>query len=77
MFVYAPWSADFWIQDLRTKADGFEADAYRPVKVVYPGTSHIHLFNEYTNIHSHEHNLNPEEKDKLRRFLVRCIKESN
>ena len=72
-FIYAPEMADYWIRDIPVKGKNGKEDY--TVKVSYPGTAHIHLFNDFTNIHSHEHHLNPDEPESLRRFLVRCIKD--
>lgn len=72
-FIHAPESADFWIQDLPTKANSKKDKTLKRVKTIHPGTSHIHLFNEFTNIHSHHHHLDPMDEENLRRFLVRCV----
>ena len=50
--------ADFWTYD---KAE------------TYKGKSHIHIMNAWTTIHSHKHNLQPKRKNKLRKFMVRCV----
>lgn len=72
-FVYAAEMADFWIQDLATK-ETLQADQkYKPVKYSYENASHIHLYNDFTQIHSHEHHLDPSDEPNLRRFLVRCV----
>jgi uncharacterized protein (TIGR02145 family) len=52
-------------------ADYFAADS----KETYKGKSHIHIMQEWTTIHSHEHNMQPEKEDELRKFMVRCVKE--
>ena len=51
--------ADFWTLD---EHEEFE------------GTTHIHIMNVWTTIHSHKHHLKPKQKRKLRKFMVRCIK---
>jgi uncharacterized protein (TIGR02145 family) len=43
----------------------------------YPGTTHIHLMNPWTTIHSHKHNMKPKQKEKIRRFMVRCVEHRN
>ncbi len=68
--------ADYWIVDLptgKTKEDGSQW-SFKPVRLVHEGRSHIHLFNEFTNIHSHEHHLDPDDPGTMRRFMVRCIR---
>jgi uncharacterized protein (TIGR02145 family) len=52
-------------------ADYFTSDS----KETFKGKSHIHIMNAYTTIHSHEHNLEPEKEDELRKFMVRCVKQ--
>ncbi len=52
-------------------ADYFTTDS----KATFRGKSHIHIMNIYTTIHSHEHNLQPEKEDELRKFMVRCVKQ--
>jgi len=42
----------------------------------YAGKSHAHIMNVWTTIHSHKHNLKPGQKKKLRKFMVRCITDS-
>ncbi|MEO9804015.1 MAG: FISUMP domain-containing protein [Reichenbachiella sp.] len=75
VFMYAPESADYWLQNLTTEKREQNNKGYKPVKISYPGKSHIHLFNEFTVIHSHDHHLELDEMELLRRFLIRCIKE--
>jgi uncharacterized protein (TIGR02145 family) len=53
-----------------TWADYFATDD----KETYKGKSHIHINQEWTTIHSHEHNLQPEKENELRKFMVRCVK---
>lgn len=53
-----------------TWADYFATDD----KETYKGKSHIHINQEWTTIHSHEHNLQPEKEAELRKFMVRCVK---
>ena len=50
--------ADFWTID---ESEDFE------------GTTHIHMMNVWTTIHSHKHHLQPKKEKKLRKFMVRCI----
>jgi len=54
-------------------ADYFTTDS----KETFKGKSHIHIMNAYTTIHSHEHNLQPEKENELRKFMVRCVKQNN
>ena len=51
-------------------ADYFTTDS----KETFKGKSHIHIMNIYTTVHSHEHNLQPEKENELRKFMVRCVK---
>jgi uncharacterized protein (TIGR02145 family) len=51
-------------------ADYYTTDS----KETFKGKSHIHIMNIYTTIHSHEHNMQIEQEDELRKFMVRCIK---
>ena len=53
-------------------ADYFTTDS----KETFKGKSHIHIMNMYTTIHSHQHNLQEEKEDELRKFAVRCVKQS-
>jgi len=53
-----------------TFADYFTTDN----KETFRGKSHIHIMNAYTTIHSHEHNLQPDKEEELRKFMVRCVK---
>ncbi len=43
-------------------------------KETFAGKSHIHIMNAWTTIHSHEHNMQLEKGDELRKFMVRCVK---
>ena len=51
--------ADFWTLDELEEIEG---------------TTHIHIMNVWTTIHSHKHHLQPKKRKKLRKFMVRCIK---
>ena len=51
-------------------ADYFTTDN----KETFKGKSHIHIMNAYTTVHSHEHNLQPDKENELRKFMVRCVK---
>jgi hypothetical protein len=31
--------------------------------------------NVYTTIHSHEHNLQTDKEEELRKFMIRCVKQ--
>ena len=69
---------NYWLQDLTSSADMGERDllerlGIKRVRKVYGGTSHIHLGHPWTQIHSHEHHLDPADEASLRRFMVRCI----
>jgi len=37
------------------------------------GRSHIHFMNAWTTIHSHKHHLKPNQKNKLRKFMIKCV----
>ena len=67
---------DFWISDLISKKRANENDfelSYQPVLKVFAGTSHIHLFYKFIQIHSHDHHLDLNDPSTMRRFLVRCV----
>ena len=73
--------ADFWITDPPTyttagkKHEGFGHVHVMPM--VIEGKTHIHMRkNGFTNIHSHEHHLNPNKEKKLRRFMIRCVRKN-
>ena len=73
--------ADYWIVDLpskKTKDESQERElSFKPVRLLHKGRSHIHLYNKFTNIHSHEHHLDPSDQKTLRRFMVRCVRIKN
>jgi uncharacterized protein (TIGR02145 family) len=46
-------------------------------KETFKGKSHIHIMNIYTTIHSHEHNLQHDKENELRKFMVRCVKQKD
>lgn len=75
-FLFAPVSADYWIADLKTRKES-EKRHFKMIKKSYPGTAHIHLYNEHTHIHSHKHHLNPHKPAEIRRFMCRCIREND
>jgi len=50
--------ADYWTIDKNEEAEG---------------RSHIHFMNAWTTIHSHKHHLKPNQKKKLRKFMIRCV----
>jgi hypothetical protein len=52
-------------------ADYFTTDT----KETFKGKSHIHIMNPYTTIHSHEHNLQTDKEEELRKFKIRCVKQ--
>jgi uncharacterized protein (TIGR02145 family) len=60
----------FYVPDVY--ADYFTTDS----KETFKGKSHIHIMNAYTTVHSHEHNLQPEKENELRKFMVRCVKQN-
>ncbi|XOV92195.1 MAG: FISUMP domain-containing protein [Bacteroidota bacterium] len=43
----------------------------------FTGMTHIHIINDWDviPIHSHEHHMNPEKPEEIRRFMCRCVKE--
>lgn len=45
-------------------------------KETFKGRSHIHIMNAWTTIHSHEHNMQPDKEEELRKFMVRCVKQT-
>lgn len=75
-FYQYPGSADYWIQDIPMIKDVGKKSGKKAVKVTYENRSHVHLFPDRTNFHSHQHHLSPDDPDKMRRFLVRCVCES-
>lgn len=72
--------ADYWTLDAPTyqtvnNEDHGGSDHVHIMSGVVKGKTHIHILpNSYTNIHAHDHHLNPKKKKKMRRFMVRCIK---
>lgn len=75
-FLFAPASADYWIADLKTRKESNQK-TFKLIRKSYPGTAHIHLYNEFTHIHSHKFHLNPRRPDEIRRFMCRCIRKSD
>jgi uncharacterized protein (TIGR02145 family) len=71
-FVQAPGSADYWIQDIPMKSE-VETDTIKAVKRTFPNRSHVHLYPNRTNFHSHMHHLEETNPAEMRRFLVRCV----
>lgn len=68
------WTLDppEWSHDL----DHSKQDHIHVLPLVYDGKTHIHIRNNgFSNIHSHDHHLNPKNKKKLRKFMVRCVRE--
>lgn len=53
-------------------ADYYTTDSMETFK----GRGHIHMMNIYTNIHSHLHNMQPDKEEELRKFMVRCVKQT-
>jgi len=51
-------------------ADYYTTDS----KETFKGKSHIHIMNAWTTIHSHEHNMQMDKEEELRKFMVRCVK---
>lgn len=69
---------NYWLQDLPSSPDSGDKEilerlGIKRIRKVYGGTSHIHLGHPWTQIHSHEHHLDPADEASLRRFMVRCI----
>ena len=54
-------------------ADYWTFDANEEVE----GRSHIHIMNPWTTIHSHKHHLKLNQKNKLRKFMIRCVINEN
>jgi uncharacterized protein (TIGR02145 family) len=54
-------------------ADYFTTDSRESFK----GRSHIHMMNAWTTIHSHDHNMQPDKEEELRKFMVRCVKNTD
>ena len=72
--------ADYWTLDAPTyqtvnnKEHG-DSDHVHIMSGLVKGKTHIHIRpNSFTNVHSHDHHINPKKKKKMRRFMVRCIK---
>lgn len=72
-FQQAPGSADYWIQDIPMKSELEKGSNERAVKLTFPDRSHVHLYPNRTNFHSHMHHLDEKEPEEMRRFLVRCV----
>lgn len=72
-FQQHPGMADYWIQDLPMKSEIEKGSGRIAVRESYENRAHVHLFPEYTNFHSHMHNLDENKPDEMRRFLVRCV----
>ena len=70
--------ADYWTEDppeWNHDLPPSSANHTHTLSTVYEGKTHIHIRKDsFTNIHSHEHHLNPSKKKKLRMFMVRCVK---
>ena len=77
-FYFYPDMADYWTKDPPNFNEGSRNNRPGLVHVipdVHDGTTHIHLRADgFTNIHSHQHHLNPKKEKKLRKFMVRCVK---
>jgi uncharacterized protein (TIGR02145 family) len=43
----------------------------------FSGRSHIHIMNAWTTIHSHDHNMQSDKEEELRKFMVRCVKKTD
>lgn len=74
--------ADYWTRDAPTyqtvnsKEHG-GSDHVHIMSGLVKGKTHIHIRpNSFTNVHSHDHHLNPKKEKKMRRFMVRCIKKN-
>jgi len=71
--------ADFWVLDPLTYSTTGKAhegaDHIHLMPKVIDGKTHIHIRQKgWSNIHSHEHHLNPKKLKKLRKFMIRCVK---
>ncbi len=66
-------SADYWIQDIPEISEVGKNSGLRAVKKTYPNRSHVHLYPDRTNFHSHKHHLDMDDSTTMRRFLVRCV----
>ena len=71
--------ADYWTLDAPTyqtvnKKEHGGSDHVHIMSGLVKGKTHIHIRpNSHTNVHSHDHHLDPKKKKKMRRFMVRCI----
>ena len=72
--------SDYWTfdaptyQTMKNKAHASE-DHVHIMPGAIKGKTHIHIRpNHFTNIHTHDHHLKPNQEKKLRRFMVRCVK---
>ena len=72
-FDQYPGSSDYWIQDIPMRSELEKGSDMRAVKLTYPNRSHVHLYPNRTNFHSHMHHLDENEPTEMRRFLVRCV----
>ena len=72
-FQQAAGSADYWIQDIPMKSELAKGSDARAVKLTFNNRSHVHLYPNRTNFHSHMHHLDENEPTEMRRFLVRCV----
>jgi uncharacterized protein (TIGR02145 family) len=67
----------------------FDAPTYQTMRdKIHTGEDHVHIMSgaikgkththirpaSFTNIHTHDHHLKPNQEKKLRRFMVRCVK---
>ena len=72
-FFQHPGSADYWIEDIPMKSEVSKHSNVKTVKKTYPNRSHIHLYPDRMNFHSHKHHLDLDNEGTMRRFLVRCV----
>ncbi len=77
-YYFYEGQADYWLMDPPNFGDGQRNKRPGLVHVlpeVYDGKTHIHIrSNGFTNIHSHNHHLDPKKEKKLRKFMVRCVR---
>jgi uncharacterized protein (TIGR02145 family) len=72
--------ADYWTLDAPTyqsvnNEEHGGSDHVHIMSGLVKGKTHIHIRpNSFTNVHAHDHHLNPKKEKKMRRFMVRCIK---
>lgn len=77
-YFYLEGLADYWVKDPPDFSEGtrnLRPGVVHVLPQVFSGKTHIHIRSQgLSNIHSHNHHLDPKKEKKLRKFMVRCIK---